>query len=250
MHLDEERLQRLIDGELSPEEETSARAHLTGCESCRQRFDEAEREQADVFARLRVLDDPPPVVRASVVAARARETAARPRMQVGLAWAAGLVIALGLGGLASAVPGSPFHGWITALTGWIGERGSHAPAATDSVPGPEVAGVSVAPGGRLVLSFLRAQPGGQVRIVWTDEAEVEVRAPRGAATFDSGADTLRIDDRQPATFEVRIPRAAPHVEIEVQGTRIFSSEAGRVTGPMRGSGDGDLLPLEPGPLTH
>ncbi|MGH7672815.1 MAG: zf-HC2 domain-containing protein, partial [Gemmatimonadales bacterium] len=100
MHLDDEQVQRLLHRELAPPVETSVRAHLAQCASCRGRVAEAEREETEVYALLRHVDDPPPPVDARAVVARARA-----RGLGRLRWAAGVLLALGLAGAAYAAPG-------------------------------------------------------------------------------------------------------------------------------------------------
>jgi hypothetical protein len=242
MHLDERLIQRLRDGELAGAEEVSAREHLADCERCRTLASEIEREQEEIFVRLRELDDPaqPMMAAAEIAAMAARRDSVRaaptPRRWIDtrLAWAAGVVIALGIVGLAYALPGSPLRAWVAALT----HRGEHGtpfpgPNAPGAAPDSEFAGVSVDPGQRLLISFLGPQSRERVRIEWGASAEVEVRATRGAATFTTGAGTLQIENRDSlATFEIRIPRAAPRVEIQAQGIRIYLEEGGRVAAPQ------------------
>ena len=250
MHLDEERLQRLLDGELSAAAAVRAREHLAGCEDCRSRFTAAEREQAELFATLRALDGPAGTVSVAAALGDGPRGASRfPVPRVRLAWAAGFAIAIALGGIAYALPGSPLRAWIAALANGNGFGGARIEVpAPAPVSAPEMAGVSVPPGERLVISFLHARAGAQVRIGWSDGAEVEVRAPRGAASFESAAGTLRIDDREPVTYEVRIPRAAPEIELEAEGASLFHKVGERVTGPAPDAAGEYLLGL--GPSTH
>jgi anti-sigma factor RsiW len=251
MHLDEEGLQRLLDGELSAAAAHRAHAHLAGCEDCRSRLTAAEREQAELFATLRALDRPAGAVSvAAVLAAGPRGASSVPPVpRVRLAWAAGFAIALALGGIAYALPGSPLRAWIAALANGNGFGGAARTEAPAPAPvAPEMAGVSVPPGERLVISFLHARAGARVRIGWSDGAEVEVRAPRGAASFESAAGTLRIDDREPVLYEVRIPRSAPEIELEAEGARLFRKAGERVTGPAPDAAGEYLLAL--GPSTH
>lgn len=250
MHLDEERVQRLIDGELSRPAEASAREHLATCAECRARVDAAKREQAEVEALLRAVDDPPPGVDADAIAATA-EARARARRAGRLRWAAGVVLALCVGGAAYAVPGSPLPALVQAVVVWIG--GGEAPAPPAPAPietaEPRVAGISVAPGDALAILFTSRQADGRVRVSLADGPEVVVRAPLGAATFSSDADRLVIDNAGPsATFEIEIPRAAPRVEIQVAGERIFLKDGERVTGAAGGTMDAPgphVLPLAP-----
>jgi len=106
-------------------------------------------------------------------------------------------------------------------------------------PDPGVAGIAVAPGRALVILFTSPQVEGQAQVSLTDGTEVVVRAPSGTATFTADVDRLVIDNPgSRATFEIQIPRAAPWVEIRVQGVPIFLKEGSRVTGSY-------LLPLTP-----
>src|SRR5262247_1513128 len=106
MHLDDEVLARLIDHELPTAAAAAARAHLEQCGTCRARHREAERDAGEVVTQLRALDEPAPVVRATAVAARARRAVPWSLVR---RWATGLALAAGLGGVAYALPGSPFR---------------------------------------------------------------------------------------------------------------------------------------------
>ena len=60
MHLDDERMQRLLHGELEPGAEVSLMGHLATCEPCRDQLTAARREAAEVSRLLGLLDDPVP----------------------------------------------------------------------------------------------------------------------------------------------------------------------------------------------
>jgi hypothetical protein len=254
MHLDEERVQRLLHGELPPPAESSARAHLDGCSDCRRLLAEAEREENELHALLRELDHPAPSVDADAIAAAVATTMERPQITARLQnrpllWqAASMLVALGLVGAAYAVPGSPLPGWVAAVAEWIGDRPETQPPAPAPVQGPgsHDAGIAVAPGRNLVILFTSPQTEGQARVSLTDAAEIVVRAPIGAATFTSDAEQLVIDNRGSATFEIGIPRAAPRVEIRVAGVRVFLKEGPRVTTEESANGPTPYIV----PLTH
>lgn len=243
MHLDEEQVQRLLHGQLSRPVEESARAHVAECPDCRGRVALAEREEGEVYALLRQVDHPPPRMDAAGIAARARS------FRVGRL-AAGILLAVGLAGAAYATPGSPLPGWIDSLAEWIG--GGPSPRASAPVQGPEPAGagIAVAPGRNLLILFRFPQTEGQVQVTLTERTEVVVRAPIGAATFTTDVDRLVIDNHgSAATFEILIPRAAPRVEIQVGGDRIFLKEGPRVTTPESLDSRGPyVLPLR-SPMT-
>lgn len=227
MHLDEAQVQQLLHGELARVDEIAAREHLAGCTVCRDRVAVAAREEADVFALLGAVDHPAPVIAVSAIEARGRAPDARR-----LKWAAGVVLALGIAGAAYAAPGSPLPRLLGTVTGWMRPDPELADTRSSvSPPGAaSVAGVAIAPGERLVIVFTSSQTEGDARVRLTDSAEVVVRAPSGAATFSSDADRLVIDNRGgTGTFEIQIPRAAPRVEILVDGTRRFLKEDDRIT---------------------
>jgi hypothetical protein len=236
MHLDEAQVQQLLHGELARVDETAAREHLAACIVCRDRVAVAAREEADVFAVLGAVDHPAPVIAVSAIEGRARAPDARR-----LKWAASVVLALGIAGAAYAAPGSPLPRLVGTLSGWM--RPDPERAQTRSSPSPpgaaSVAGVAIAPGQRLVIVFASSQAEGDAFVRLTDGAEVVVRAPSGAATFSSDADRLVIDNRGGTrTFEIQIPRTAPHVEILVERMRRFVKDADRIKA--------NELPGEPG----
>jgi anti-sigma factor RsiW len=220
MHVDAEQLQRFLDGELSAPEQGIVREHLAQCADCRGRVAAARQADAELQAQLRQLDHTPPRITAAQVVARAMGARAPGVRRFG--WAAGIVLALGIAGAAYAAPGSPLRGWVRAALTWVGAgKVEQAPA-----------GIAVAPGAGLVITFTSAQTAGLVRVSLTDGAEVVVRAPRGAGTFTSDVERLVIHNSgSAATFDIEIPRAAPRVEIHVQGARVFVKEGARVTGP-------------------
>jgi hypothetical protein len=246
MHLDDELVQRLIDRELSPASAGSVRAHLDGCAECRDRVARAAREEVEVSGLLRLLDHPAPTVTLDEIAGRDRLR--RPR---GMRWAAILLLAAGLAGVAYAAPGSPLRAWIMSLT-----RPAEVPIAPSAPAGEPVrsqdsglAGIAVQPGARLVLQFASRQEGGEAVVTLAVKAkEVTVRAPAGAATFVAGPDSLLIDNRgSDAGYAIEIPADAPIVEIRLARTRIFLKDGSTLTsldGRVRGPGP-FRLPLGP-----
>jgi anti-sigma factor RsiW len=241
MHLDEERLQRLLHGEREGFDRREAEAHLRECPACRERLAAAEHDQVEIFGLLRRLDHPVPALNAEVLAAKAR--AARRTWG---SWAAAVLLFLGIAGAAAALPGSPVRRWIQTAAAWIGERRVE-PAQRGSTE--QAAGIAAVPGREFVVSFNAPEQGSRARVSLTDGAEVVVRAPSGAASFTSDAERLVVDNHgSGATYEIEIPRTAPHVEIRVGGNRIFLKEGSRVvTRTPAEDGEHYLLPLAPTP---
>jgi anti-sigma factor RsiW len=252
VHLDDERLERLIDGELSAKDEAEARAHVDGCAACRRRMAEAERERRDVAALLATVDRPAPRIDIATIARRAAERApgrapwALPR------WAAVLAIVVGLAGVAYALPGSPVRDWVHQVLARAQGRSVAPPSAVE--PGgagdPSLAGVAVDPGPELRVEFRSAPEGGappregRLAIALTDGDVVHVHAPRGAATFTSLEGRLVVDDHGTgATFEIDVPRAAPRVEIRVGDRLVFLKEGDRVSAPEAAGPPPYVLPM-------
>jgi Putative zinc-finger len=252
MHLDDERVQRLLDGELSPSEERAAREHVVDCADCRQLLGAAERDHAnarDLLARL----DPPPASAGKpsqpepaidfisiLEEVRRRGHAERRARRRPLQWAAGFLLVAGLAGLAYAIPGSPVRAWIDRLVARVGGGANQAPSNQESSGG---AGIAVAPGDRLVVLFQSAQALGVARVSWTAGAEVVVRSSSPRHTFTSDAEVIMVANHgSQDDFEIEIPRAAPRVEIQVGGTRVFMEEGGRVTSHS-GTVSGDVYEI-------
>lgn len=247
MHLDEERLQRLLHGEFSSTEEKRAREHLTDCGECSRRFRAMEREEKAVGELLGSLDRPAPRVDFSAIARRGE--ARSPSMA---RWAAGLALVLGLTGVAYALPGSPLPRWVDAVVEWASGRQDPSLPAGASLESPDssFAGIAVPPGNDLLILFTSTNAKGHLLVTLTESADVEIRAPRGAATFTSGEDRLLVGDQgSAATYEIRIPHTAPRVEILVGENRVFLKEGSRVTTAASTGGSAPyLLPMSlPGP---
>lgn len=228
VHLDDEQVQRMLHGELTPEAHATTATHLGACVECRARVAIAEREERGALALLEHLDHAAPTVHV-----RSVMTARRPRP--GLArWAATILLVVAVGGVAYAAPGSPLPRLFDRL---LSRRDVSPPERTvtpntdSSRTDEEVTqGVAVAPGDRFVIDFASRSPTAVAAISLTDDPEIAVRAVGGSATFTSAVDRVSIgSDASVTRFEIEIPRAAPQVEVRVAGRRVFLKEGDRVT---------------------
>lgn len=243
MHLDDEQLERMRHGELARDGERSVREHLENCAECRALAAAAVKEEAEVNALLRGLDHAPPRIQAADIAARARSLKSS-RMR----WAAGLLLAAAAGTAAIAAPGLPVRDWLGDVVERITVR-SDAPRkpAAQRDSDSRLAGVAVAPGNALEILFTSRQAAGEIRVSITEDSDVFIRTATGAATFSSDAGRLVIDNkRSSAAFDIGIPRAAPRVEIRVDGIRVFLKQLASITAVARENGEGRyVLPLSP-----
>ena len=244
MHLDTDQVQHLLHDELEPNGDAAVREHLGVCAECRTRVAEAERDEREIMGLLHALDHAPPTITVQRVLARARGRRVSP---VAIRWAAGLLLAFGVTSAAYAIPGSPLRAWIDAVGRQLvgGVATPLAPVAPGTpvteLAGPRAtAGIAVAPGRDLILAFTSSVDA-QVSVSIVNEgAEVTVLATPGAATFTVDGERMGIAiSGRAARFDVRIPRAAPRVEILVNGARRYLKEAARITTP------GTASPTEP-----
>jgi len=252
MHLDDEQVERARDGEAT----TEGLRHVEACASCADRVARARAEVEELATWLAALDPPSTpagtgeALRAMLARAAAPERSARPN---GRRWrvAAAAAVLVVVAGVAFALPGSPLRAW------WNARVATPAPPAPASVAPerPEVAvprsGVAIEPGLRLVVRFAHAQPIGTITIRLVDEPVVSVLGTLDAAAYASEPGRLVVDNRvaRGGSFEVRVPRAAPRVEIEVAGRRVFTKDGSRITTPggaepTRG-GDLYVVPFAP-----
>jgi hypothetical protein len=142
--------------------------------------------------------------------------------------AAGFAIAVGIAGVAYAVPGSPLRAWVESVVAKIGAR--PAPRApVGEGPDSGIAGIAIVPGPSTLILFTTRQSAGNARITLTDGAEIAVHGPGAAATYTSTDDRLLIDNRgSVADFEIAVPNHAVRVEIRVDGERLFFKDGGHI----------------------
>jgi Putative zinc-finger len=246
MHLDDERVQRWIHGELSPEPGTAVREHLAQCAECRSLVSAAKVEEARIFDLLGTADHPAPVVSVRTILAGAGGDTRRWGR-----WAAAVLLGLVGAGAAYAAPGSPLPALVHRVVEWVGHAPTHPVVAHEAPvsPVPEAgaaAGIALAPGNRFAILFVRDQADGVATVSFTDSGEVVVRAQRGMAKFTSDVSRLSIDNTgDSARFDILVPRGSPWVEIHVRGRRIFLSQGSRVVTATAPDADGRYsLPLE------
>jgi hypothetical protein len=240
MHLDDERVQRLLHGELEPADERLARQHLAGCADCRVVVDDARADEHAIFGLLREVDHPLPDADPRAILAVGKAPRARWER-----WAAGFLLVAVAGGAAYAAPGSPLPAVLDRLVGWV------TPAQTPSAPPaptgggtPSGAGIAVAPGERLTIRFAGDRDSAVATVSLTDGDEVVVRAVEGSAAFTSDLDRLSVQSTGRARFEILIPRSAPSVEIVAGEHPVFRVDASRVVTEAPPDAEGRyVLPL-------
>ncbi|MEO6470431.1 MAG: zf-HC2 domain-containing protein, partial [Aeromicrobium sp.] len=96
-HLEEGVLHAMLDGEIGSAELKEIKAHLTACEGCAGRLEEARRFRDEAFVMITALDEQPAAASATDRGPRLRGRKRLPAWAPGLAWAATIFAAIGLG---------------------------------------------------------------------------------------------------------------------------------------------------------
>ncbi len=226
MHLDDERIQRVLHGELEASAKEAIERHLSGCASCRKRVEEARHEEAWIFDLLERADQPVADLEPRMLVHRARQERAAAWGR----WAAGFALVVLAAGAAYTAPGLPVRGWVDRVVDWVAGRGAQDPKpGTGTSDGPATAGIAVAPGERLTIHFTLPQPTGVVVIALGTGPDVVARVRNGTAIFTTGADRLTVDNRgSVADYEIEVPRGAPWVEVVVGERRLFLKQGDRI----------------------
>lgn len=234
MHLDDERIQRLLHGELSQEETAAIQSHIASCPACMEQTRAAREEEATTFRLLEALDQPPRDLQLTEVERRARHPVTR--YPVYLRWAAAILVALGVAATAYAAPGSPLPTWLHELTGGATAAAPDAPSPETGVPG---GGVSVDPGTGLRVALRSWQDEGVLTVSVESVDGVVVEASGTSPTFTSDEGRLLVDNASPSgDFLIRIPPDAPRVEILVGGQVVFSKIGTRIRSTAEAAVDG------------
>lgn len=238
MHLDDERMQRLLHEELTPSARAVALEHLQTCHACRARLDDEAHAEDQIFTRLQAIDTPAPLRFLEL------DTGSHARRR----WLARLAAAMGglaIAGVAFAAPGSPLPALLRRITQST-PTGSPTPPLPTTEPAAN-AGIAVTPGRRLTIDVARGSGTAVATVSLTDSGDVILRAVGGRPSFSSGVDRVAIRNVEGiAALFIDIPRAAPYVELRVDGARVLVKDGLDVTTGVRRDPAGRyLLPLRP-----
>lgn len=237
MHLDAEKIERLLSDDLSQEEARVVRDHLSTCAACRSALAAAQRDDREIAELLGLLDHAVPPADPQRLARYAhRRPARRTLVAAALAF---LVVA----GAASAMPGSPVKAWIARV--FAGAEQSVEPTTAEGV-GPTAAhasGVSVLPGDRFELVFQAFQQSGLVRIVLSDQDEVSVQAESPEVGYSVEPRRVRVLNAGSQTnYSVTLPKEAVSIIIRVEDMIVLEKQGATiVTSAVQGSAGGYTL---------
>ena len=245
MHLDAGQVQAVLHGERPADAFAAVDAHLDGCAACQRAVARARADEREIYELLGRIDLPHRPGRLEVATEKGRRRSAMPSMR----WAAGIVLMVGVAGVAMAVPSSPLRQWLQGRQR-ARERAAiptPAPTATPAAtPAADVAGIRVLPGTSMQITFAAPQSSGEMRIQLVDGDDIDLRAASGTVTYAVGTGLLRIENEGATTsYILRISRIAPSVQVQVAGRRVWSKEGARVVSQYQPDADGIVrIPVE------
>jgi hypothetical protein len=199
---------------------------------------DSDREQQEIDALLAALDSPAPQVDPELLAAEARLRGRPGTPSHAIRWAAAVLLLLGVGGIAYAIPGSPLRGLVQRVVEAITGQGNEAPSspALPSQAPSDNAGIAVTPGERFSIVFT-GRAGGHALVRLADGARVTARS--SGASFTSEEMRLLIEIRDSAAVvELELPRSAPRVEIIAGDRRLFTKAGSQVSTTSVPAADG------------
>lgn len=217
MHLDAEKIERLLANEMTPEEARVWRDHLVGCNDCARILEDAERQDREIAGQLGLLDHAVP----DTDLRQLRRRATRPALRRTLAAAA--VAFLIVAAAASAMPGSPVRSWLSRVFAGAADTSRQATTGEGAgVAAIQPSGVSVLPGGSFELVFDTLQDSGVVRITLSDEPEVSVRSEGSGVGYSVEPSRVRVlNAGSTASYRVVLPEDATSIRILVGDTPVL-----------------------------
>ena len=245
MHFGDEEIQRLLHGEIDGALRSQVLEHVEACLPCRQRVEEARRDEAEIYALMGHADHPTPEVHPqSLIGTRSRAPAADWKRKAAL-----ITLVVGGAGVAYATPGSPLPGWIRSLGAVLSRAPSASTTPSTATPSESapMGGIAVTPRARFTIRFASAQASGIATVTLTDGPDIVARSVNGTATFMTDVDRLTISNaRSTADYEIQIPRSATWVEIRVATRRLLLKRGTEVQSDLRADSLGRyMLPLTP-----
>lgn len=231
MHLDQETLSRLVDGELTEDRKRRAEAHLAECAACSVRKAELVENDEMVSALLPHGDVPTPDVDPDELIRRARP--ASPRRM--LRWAAALVLTGAGAGAAYAAPGSPLPAWL----GWGGD-GQVERETPDVQAQPTASGLMLPLDQPLTVAFEGVTGPGAIIVTTRPAPGTSIESVRAGVSFGSDAGVITVSQREPSSgdFVLNVPPDAASVRVLLDGRQVWGFSGGTIETAMTESPDG------------
>ena len=239
-HIDEGRLQALIDNELRLDERHRVERHLASCESCRAEA-EALRGLSGTFSQaVETMPGSPP--RREHGIGWPRRGASRLRRILPRA----AVLLLFAGAASATIPGSPVRRWFgvepstTAAPVSEVERGAQSPASVAAAAPAVESGVSVEPVDGAV-DILLHQAGGGLKIhallVEGPRAGVYASGAAASSRFRTGAGRIEVLNARGGELRIELPRGVAAATVTVNGKEYLRKQGESLDLPVAGSAD-------------
>lgn len=211
-------LRALLDGELADAFREELVRHAAGCPGCRERLLGLERDIGATEDLLGLL--PAPELALSIQDVMERAALAGRRRS----WLIAASVMLALTATAGATVGRPLVRAVAARV-----RNVFRPSArahpSDVTQQLEL---GLAPGPETDLVFRAAQTGGELRVSLADTSELVVRSSRAVPYRVFPGGVMVENDSGTASFDVILPRTAPHVRILVAGRGVLEKDGSTI----------------------
>jgi hypothetical protein len=231
MHLTDDELLALIDGELTPRGKGRAVQHLDECLSCAQRLEGWRESEAHAAELLRATDHPAPDVSADqVMALASRPPSRRWRAEL----AAGLALLILTAAATAAVPGSLLRRYaerLLARTSFSDTRVTPMGHHESSSPHHSAAsGIAWVPVGDVEILFRDTQSAGVMRITLGDSGAVRVAHQGGSAGYSLTNTGIVVENAgSSASYAIVLPRGEARVVIRVGDRAVFKKRDSQIT---------------------
>lgn len=221
-HLDDQRLGRYLDGELSDVERSRVERHLDDCDRCRSEVAHLKRTSDRLNALIEKVELPERLRKADVVPRQESERGGAGSRSLSLR--AGAAAAVLLLAASAAVPGSPVRSWLVDA---VHRVQATLVAEEELANGPESAfGLQVRPAdGRVAVRIRGAAPGTRVAVRLVEDNLAGAWAP--GARLRSEAGRLEVIDPERGEVRIDVPRGVRRASVTAGSRTIFRWTHGR-----------------------
>jgi hypothetical protein len=219
-------LRALLDSELPAARRLDVQQHADACAACRARLAALEAASEEARALLDLLPAAQADLRIDTIVRRARST----RLRWGaIAAALTLIVATAAG----ATVGRPY---VRALIARIRAVVRPASPPSSEPQAHRQAGIAFVPGPLVEIAFDAPQPAGSLHVSLADTTELVID-PTASVTYRVHPGGLIVHNRgSDASYDIVVPRDAPHVRILVAGRVLFEKVGSGISGtPLAGT---------------